>query len=146
LILEQVRIICCILFIYTPIIVSASVPLIINLVLYLLYAGEKLHKFNAKLPAATAQLQSQAKWYKWHLNQYALTRYGHKSIVLQKCTVLNHNQKEDQTQKSSSGYTKDFPLSPSVTLKCKLRPNVINNDQLGVVECTTHSKVIGLVS
>jgi hypothetical protein len=59
--------------------------------------------------------------------------------------VLNHNQEEDQTKESSSGYTKDFPLSPLATLKCKLRPNVITNDQLGVVQCTTHSKSIGLV-
>jgi hypothetical protein len=48
-------------------------------------------------------------------------------------------------KETSSGYTKDFPLSPLVTLKCKLGPNVINNDQLGIVECTTHSKSIGLV-
>jgi hypothetical protein len=59
--------------------------------------------------------------------------------------VLNDNQDEDPTKKTSSGYTKDFPLSPLVTcLTCKLQPNVINNDQLGVVECITHSKSIGL--
>jgi hypothetical protein len=76
------------------------------------------------MPAATAQLQSQSKfqeqscqrWYEWHLNQYALSRYGHKSIVRQKCTVLNVNQDEDPTKKTSSGYSKDFPLSPLVTL------------------------------
>jgi hypothetical protein len=109
------------------------------MLLLLLYIGEKFHKFNAKLPAATAQLQSQAqfqaqsyqRWYEWHLNQYALSRYGHKSIVQEKCTVLNDNMNEDSTKKTPSGYTKDFPLSPLVTLTMKLQPNVINNDQLG---------------
>mgnify|MGYP000072745144 CR=1 FL=1 len=61
-ILEQVRIICFILFIYTPTIVYACVSLIIYLLLYVSYAGEKFHKPNAKLPAVTAQLQGQAEF------------------------------------------------------------------------------------
>ena len=118
----------------------------VYMLLLLLLIGEKFHKFNAKMPAATAQLQSQVKfqaqscqrWYEWHLNQYALSRYGHKSIVQENCTVLNDNMNEDSRKKTPSGYSKDFPLSPLVTLTCKPQPNV-------TVECITHSKSIGLV-
>jgi hypothetical protein len=141
--------------------VSDYMSLIMSMLLYILYIcccfyyiwGE-IQKFNAKLPAATAQLQRQAKfqaqscqrWYEWHLNQYALSRYGHMSIVQEKCTVLNDNMNEESTKKTPPGYSKDFPLSPLVTLTCKLQPpNDINTDQLGVVECITHSKSIGLV-
>ena len=42
--------------------VSVYMSQIISMLLYLLYTGEKFHKFNAKMPAATAQLQSQAKF------------------------------------------------------------------------------------
>ena len=76
---------------------------------------------------------------------YPLTRYGHKSLVLQKCTVLNCAQEEDQTKSSPCYTNKDFPLSPLATLKCKPSPNDINNDQLCIVECTSHSKSIGSV-
>ena len=90
--------------------VSAYMSQLISILLRsLFYIGEKFHKYNSKMPAATAQLQSQSKfqeqscqrWYEWHLNQYALSRYGHKSIVRQKCTVLNVNQDEDQIKKTS---------------------------------------------
>ena len=110
--------------------------------------GEKFHKFNSKMPAATAQLQSQAKfqyqscqrWYEWQLNQYALTRFGHKSIAFQKC-MLNQEHAESDKKKRKP-YSDIFPISPLVVLKCIPIPD---NDVAYAIDCCYRTKSLGSV-
>ena len=110
--------------------------------------GEKFHKFNAKMPAATAQLQSQAKfqyqscqrWYEWQLNQYALTRFGRKSIALQKCMLNQEHAESDKKKKIP--YSDIFPISPLVVMKCIPIPD---NDVAYAIDCSYHTKSLGSV-
>eukprot|EP00978_Attheya_sp_CCMP212_P046251 scaffold380368_cov43-Attheya_sp.AAC.1 len=109
--------------------------------------GEKFHKFNAKMPAATAQLQSQVKfqfqssqrWYESQLNQYTLTRFGHKSITFQNCVL---NREDAESEKKIKPYSDIFPISPLVVLKCIPIPD---NDVAYVIDCCYHTKSIGSV-
>eukprot|EP00978_Attheya_sp_CCMP212_P038863 scaffold196836_cov78-Attheya_sp.AAC.2 len=106
--------------------------------------GEKFHKFNAKMPDATAQLQSQAKfqfqsslrWYEWQLNQYALTRFGHKSITFQKCVL---NQEDAELEKKRKPYSDIFPISPLAVLKCI---PIQDNDVAYGIDCCYRTKSI----
>eukprot|EP00978_Attheya_sp_CCMP212_P005526 scaffold12431_cov57-Attheya_sp.AAC.1 len=110
--------------------------------------GKKFHKFNAKMPAVTAQLQSQAKfqfqssqrWYEWQLNQYALTRFGHKSITFQKCVL---NREDAESEKKRKPHSDVFPISPLVVLKCI--PIPADNDVAYVIDCCYRTKSIGSV-
>eukprot|EP00978_Attheya_sp_CCMP212_P004525 scaffold9861_cov37-Attheya_sp.AAC.1 len=106
--------------------------------------SEKFHKFNAKMPATTAQLQSQAKfqfqssqmWYACQLNQYTLTRFGHKSITFQKCVL---NQEDAESEKKRKPYSDIFPISPLVVLKYIPIPD---NDVAYVIDCCYRTKSI----
>eukprot|EP00978_Attheya_sp_CCMP212_P040692 scaffold225093_cov68-Attheya_sp.AAC.3 len=75
--------------------------------------GEKFHTFNAKMPAATVQLQSQEKFQ----FQSSSQRYGRKRITLHhKCMLSHIADAESENKRESSSDI--FPISPLVVLNC----------------------------